>query len=419
MKGYDLLSRTALGAAAALSLIVGPPAQAAASRDPGAAAFAQLTGDLDPPRRAQFCGYVAHNALEHSGNSPDPALRLNRAVAARQLSARLAPMLAKANAASSPDELQAIEGENGQMMGLLSYAPSDWIREQVEQGNAGEDDILGLFVTDVVQRCNAMLDKMKVPPAAPLSEAEAATPPPFTWDGDSAADIFADTALMPFTARLCTDGSATAADFAGAPLDERGKDGTSLLDWAIECGDKTGIAALLDAGFNASKPGAFGEMPLARAAKRKVPSILQVLLERGVSPNAIGKPRSALAEAYDPDVKGGGQNFRLLREAGAGLGFPSFDWSMWSTWTLYARWEEILANLGEFDSDPVSLGRTVSRELERDPPRASKAALEQIKARLIADFGVCFPIGALIDYPKDARGYYLQPDCPGKGAPQP
>lgn len=52
-------------------------------------------------------------------------------------------------------------------------------------------------------------------------------------------------------------------------------------------------------------------------------------------------------------------------------------------------------------------------DLERNGgPRGNAKALEEIKARLIADYGVCFPVGPTFGAPKDARGYIIQPDCP-------
>ena len=408
MKGAGLAATALM--AAAVAIVPGSPGSAAAKGEPGAAMFARLTDRLDVPRRAQFCGYVARHALKQAGNSPDPAMRLSRAKEARQLAARLAPLLAKANAGTSADQLRTIERENGEMMGLLSYAPSDRVKEQLRSGES--DDILGLFITDVSSRCHAMLDRMKVPPPSPPGPDDAGALPPFTWRGESARDIFAGTGLEHFEERLCTGGSAAAADFAGAHLSARGKDGISLLDWAMQCGDRQGFVALLNAGFDPAQPGITGRPVLVLSAKHKDSFYLQTLLERGISPDAAGDTRPAVAEAYDPVAEGGGANFQLLREAGANLNLPTYDWSMWSTWALYARWEEILANWSEFRSDPVALGRTVSMELERRPPRGNATALDQIKQRLIAEHGVCFPVGPTFGMPRDERGFYLQPECP-------
>ncbi len=237
--------------------------------------------------------------------------------------------------------------------------------------------------------------------------------PAFRWRGLSAGKAFADTLLVPFAAKLCTGAATLASDFAGAPLAQRGVDSVSLLDWAMECGDTVGFAALLGAGFDAAAPGAFDDPIVVVAAEKRDLFYLETLLAAGVKPDTLGLRETALKAAYDTMDPTGGKAWQMLRGAGANLDFPDFDHSMWWSFALYADWEQILAHWSEFGSDPVALARLVSMDLGRNGgPRGNASALEQIKARLIADYGVCFPVGPTLGAPKDERGYLLQPDCP-------
>ncbi len=397
--------QAALAFAAMLAMLV-PAAPAAA--DPGATMFKRLTDNMTRARKVQFCAYVAASGTALAGESPDPAKRAARAAAAARLAARFAPDLAKANAGLSPDDLAAIERENNEVMGLLSYAPSDELAALVEA--EGEDaDIVGLFADGWMRRCDGLANKLKLPPAPAMTMPA----PAFRWRGISAAEAFANTGLAPFADRLCKGEALAAADFAGAPLEERGKDGVSLIDWAMACGDKAGFAALLAAGLDPATPSFFGNLILVRAAEKRDLFYLETLLAAGVKPDALGSAGTALKAAYDTMVPDGGKAWQMLRAGGASLNFPAYDWSMWSTWGLYADWEEMLAHWSEFGSDPVALARSISMDLDRSGgPRGNAAALQEIKARLIAEHGVCFPVGPTFGAPKDERGYILQPDCP-------
>lgn len=417
----------------ALAFSVYPlPAQA----NPGGQAFQQMTGDMSRGRKVQFCAYLAQNAAEQASETPDAAKRMARASAAAQMTARLAPELAKANARLSANDLAAIESENDVIMGLLSYAPSDELAAQIKAEGAG--DLIGLFLADVMGRCDAMIDKLGI---AKAQEGPApAAPVTFRWDGRTVDEAFVETAAAPFAKRLCRGLPVSAADFAGLPRGERDKTGLTLLDWTIQCRDRAGFTALIAAGGLS----ALSDTTLNLAAMRaKMGDLwfLGALLDNGVPPDsegsvgsggmvmsepvgtgatagsimsgAGGSGESVLSNLYDPLEPDGGKAYQLMRAAGADINFPDYDGSMWSKWLFYARWDEILAHWGKFEGDPVKLGRSISVELARPgKPRGNAANLEQIKARLVADHGFCFPVGALKDLPKDERGFYMQPDCP-------
>ncbi len=402
----DGLKRWATLAAAAL-LAGAVPTVPAAAADPAAQMFKRLTDPLPRARKVQFCAYVAANGGVLAGEAPDPATRSARATTAARLSARLAPELARANAGFSPENLARIERENREMMGLLSYAPADALGEQLKAG--GESvDIIGLFADDVMRRCDALADKLKLPAAPAIAAAE----PGFRWFGGTAAETFTGTGLAPFAERLCKGEALAAADFAAAPLAERGTEGTSLLDWAMACGDKAGFAAIVAAGAELDAAGVFSSPPLMQAAGKSDLFWLETLLAAGAKPDALGPEGTALNKAYNTSDPTGGRAWQILRAAGASLNFPSAEQSMWWSFALYADWEQILANWDEFDSDPVALARSISMDLERSGgPRGNAKALEEIKARLIGGHGVCFPVGPTYGAPRDARGYLVQPDC--------
>jgi hypothetical protein len=363
---------------------------------------------MTPQRRAQFCAYVAEQGLGLVAETPDPDRRRALLAEAFGLRERLAPVLA--NAPVPPDQQRAEAQENGQIMGLLSYAPSNRIRVAVESGVADEDDVGTLFVADVITRCHVLLDRMKVAPAPGLPPLPI---PVFRWRGLTAEQAFAGTPLAPVVARLCM--GRPPGDLAGLPLTARGKDGESLLDWALQCRDRAAYTALLAAGHDPDAPGAAGDPPLVRAAGKRDLTYLKALLAKGAKPDAIGTRQSALAAAFTWDKPDGGEAFALLRAAGASLNFPDFDRSVWREWTSRGRWKLVLANLSDFKGDPVGLARWVTMDQEH-PGRRTSPELAEVRRRLEADHGVCFPVGAMIDLKKDARGFYIQPDCP-KPAP--
>lgn len=135
---------------------------AAAQSDPAERAFAMVTGRMEAARRVQFCAFVAQSAMTQAAEEPTPTLRASREWEARSLRARLAPHLERANASLSATDLQRIERENNEYMGLLSYAPSQEIGRRLNADPAVMEDFLGLWLSDIGSRCNFMLDAMGV-----------------------------------------------------------------------------------------------------------------------------------------------------------------------------------------------------------------------------------------------------------------
>ncbi len=134
-----------------------------------------VTGRMEAARRVQFCAFVAQHAITQATEAPTPTLRTNRELEAQSLQARLAPHLERANASLSATDLERIERENNEYMGLLSYAPSQEIGRRLNDP-AVVEDFLGLWLSDIGSRCNVMLDAMGV------TQVEVPDPPKIVTD---------------------------------------------------------------------------------------------------------------------------------------------------------------------------------------------------------------------------------------------
>jgi hypothetical protein len=130
---------------------------ASARPDPADQVFATVTERMEAARVVQFCAFVAQHALTLAAEAPTQELQARRETEARRLQARLATHLERANASLSAADLQRIERENNEYMGLLSHAPSREIGSRLNDP-AVEQDFLGLFLSDIVSRCNGTLD---------------------------------------------------------------------------------------------------------------------------------------------------------------------------------------------------------------------------------------------------------------------
>lgn len=389
----------------ALGLALITAAPAVAQPDPAEATFARLTRAMPAPRRAQFCAYVATQGLDLVVETPDPQRRRALLADAFSLRDRLRPVLAKARPPAADDQ------ENGQIMGLLSYAPSTRIKAAIDRGEAEPDDVGTLFVADVISRCNAMLDAMKVAPAPALPPLPI---PVFRWAGLAAADSFAGTPLAPVAARLCMGNPP--GDLAGMSFSARGKNGESLLDWAMQCRDRAAFTALLAAGHDPDAPGAGDEPPLVRAAGLRDTSYLAALLAKGAKPDAIGRGGTALEAAYQWSKPDGGERFVMLRAAGASLHFPDASKSLWTSWFSSGSWQRLLDNWAEFKGDPVYLAWLMRTRLKNEA-MSKDAGMAEVKRRLETEHGVCFPVTDLLALKQDARGFYIQPACAPPAAP--
>jgi len=161
------LSRTVFGplslAIACLLAGVFAISPAAAQSDPAELVFTTLIGQMDAARRVQFCAFVAQNAVTQATEAPTPMLRTSRELQAQRLQSRLAPHLERANASLSESDLERIERENNEYMGLLSYAPSQEIGRRLNDP-AVMEDFLGLWLSDIGSRCDVMLDAMGITP---------------------------------------------------------------------------------------------------------------------------------------------------------------------------------------------------------------------------------------------------------------
>jgi hypothetical protein len=279
------------------------------------------------------------------------------------------------------------------------------------------------FSSILAMRCHQSLDENGVPDdsSEPTPEFIEATTR-FRFRGMDYVETFKDTDLSDYAKEMCKGGEAP--DFTDAPLEQRGHEGMSLLDWAIECEDKPAFEALIAAGFDLDAKGLWENPPLVNSATEQRLWYLRAMLDAGANPDATGVNKTALAEALndlDASNRGGDTMaaFNLLRERGASLNFPEFGKSIWFEWGLFGRkggWNAILDHWDEFDSDPVEMAELVEGVLDGDLGwlESQKPQARKVKALLIEQFGVCFPVGNTYELPTDERGFVIQPNCPKK-----
>jgi hypothetical protein len=226
--------------------------------------------------------------------------------------------------------------------------------------------------------------------------------------GHTAGDLFIEPRIAALARAACTGGSEAVAKAVRSGADPNAfaqervrRRGTAIivtpLLWAVDCGNLSGVDALLEAGADPNLTEQFGETPVTFAAENRDPAILQLLLSRGGDPNAhdgqytaleiamraghsfekwegIAKVRAwanwdaLLAAGADPDrVAPGG---RPLIESAA-----LFDMFETVEWFLNRGWN------GDFED----LARRLEIAESSGPIDAEQsAALQRIKARLAA-----------------------------------
>jgi hypothetical protein len=379
-----------------------------------------VTLGMDRLQIIVLCHTIAQGYAAFAAGDTDRDRRIGKFAEVWRFEQRLLAPLEQARAELGVSGFARAETESNQAMGLLSMmADPEFGPVSPSSEPRSELDLIYAWIGGHAARCDQMLDDMGVarvsgePPAEYLESMAG-----FRYRGAGAAEIFAGTALVPYAGAMCR--GEAAPDFAGAPLDQRGYEGMSLLDWAIECDDRAAFDALIAAEFDLNAKGLWEDPPLVSTASEKRLWFLTRLLDEGVNPDTMGKSRSALMEANtDLDaINYGGDTraaFDLLRERGATLDFPDFTGSMWYQWSLQdTRWDLILQHWDEFGSDPVELAAVLEYYLSGRMNWAKKehegAALE-VKQRLIEQHGVCFPVGRTFEMQRDERGFRIQPDC--------
>lgn len=375
-----------------------------------------VTLGMRQPEIIVLCHTVAQSFATFAAAETDRDSRIAKFVEVWRFEQRLADPFEQARKALGESGYSRALIKSGQSMNLLSMMPDP----QIEQDLSAGDDIMFVWAMNLAFRCDQMLDEMgiaKVSGAPPPEYFEAKTR--FRFRGADYAEIFADTELGPYAEKMCRGGAAP--NFAAAPLDQRGLEGMSLLDWAIECEDRASFDALIAAGIDLNANGLWGDPPLVRTASEKRLWFLTRLLDEGVNPDTMGRSESALlTSTSDLDaINSGGDTraaFNLLRERGASLNYPNFQGSIWNRWGLHeTRWDLILEHWGEFETDPVELASDLEFYLSGDMNWARKeyeGAAREVKALLIKDYAVCFPVGKVFEMKRDERGFRIQPDCP-------
>ena len=374
-----------------------------------------VTLGMSQPEIIVLCHTVAQSFGVFAAAETDRDSRIAKFVEVWRFEQRLVEPFEQARKALGEKGYNRALRISGESMNLLSMMPDP----QIKQGLQAGDDLMFDWATGLASRCDQMLDEMgiaKVSGDPPSEYLMAKTR--FRYRGADYAEIFADTELGPYAEKMCF--GIAAPDFAGAPLDQRGYGGMSLLDWAIECEDRASFDALIAAGIDLDANGLGDDPPLVRTASEKRLWFLTRLLDEGVDPDTMGRTESALlTSTSDLDaINFGGDTlaaFNLLRARGASLNFPNFQDSLWNRWALHGtRWDLILEHWAEFESDPVELASLLEFFFSGNMNWASnefEGAARDVKALLNEEYGVCFPVGNVFEMKKDERGFRIQPDC--------
>lgn len=362
--------------------------------------FGAFLMELDAPQRAIACGEIAETLAQGAAAAAEPRERAERLPQAWRLSQRVAAAREQAMTTLSEREIARLKNELGQVMTMSSLVPDpEYAKIELDVSEGG---FLFQFAAMHAQRCHQSLDENGVPD-------DTSQPTPeyidrhtrFRFRGMDYAAAFAETGLGPFAQTICRNQAAF--DFTGAPLDQRGDNGMSLLDWAVECEDRAAFDALIAAGMDLNARGLWKNPPVVNSATEKRLWYLTRLLDSGASPDAVGSGRSALVKATsDLDaINFGGDTraaFNLLRARGASLNFPDSQGSMWHEWGLHDRnegWDMILRHWDEFASDPVEMASLAESVLEGhlNWMNDQKGKAAKVKALLIEQYGLCFPVG--------------------------
>lgn len=185
-----------------------------------------------------------------------------------------------------------------------------------------------------------------------------------------ASDVFSNPRMLE-AARAVEEGDTarlTALVRSGLNVNERGKQGATLVVWAMKSLKKNSLRTLLLLKADPNLALDNKDSPVTMAAGAPDPEILKILLEGGANPNArnrLGDP--AVTEALDRSLW---RNFELLVAHGADLNATDRAGS-----TLLARLAQVnqfldverLLDRGIDINKPNRRGRTLAWYIERSP----------------------------------------------------
>lgn len=130
---------------------------------------------------------------------------------------------------------------------------------------------------------------------------------------------FQDPAIVPLAEAVAAGDLARIRSLApSADLSARGRDGVTLLEWAVWNERAEALAALLEAGADASAPGMDGETVAHMAAMARDPEYLEVLIGHR-APIDIAGPRGGWTPTFRAVQSRRDAQVGLLLKAGADL----------------------------------------------------------------------------------------------------
>lgn len=215
--------------------------------------------------------------------------------------------------------------------------------------------------------------------------------------GRTSVEAFADASVAKLADAACEGDAASVKQAIESGVDPNavGFEGVTPLIWALNCGNPTGLEALLLAGANPNQAAKRGYSAVYLAATMADPVLLKALLNNKGNPNAHNESdtKSALDEALSLGINTGAwNNYYALIDAGADINREnSIGWTIADQAAALGRFDKVFELLDRgYKRNLLGLGRIVqNRVVPKDSPQASWQA--KTKERLSSS-GIRFPI---------------------------
>jgi len=211
--------------------------------------------------------------------------------------------------------------------------------------------------------------------------------------GRTAADVFVQAEPLNLARAACRGDRAEVATLVenGADPNDTGKEGVTVLAWALACDNTEGVEALLKAGADPNKL-VGGKVPPAFFSFIRKTETLQILLKHGANLNGLDREGddSLLMAAFEhSDNSGIWENFYLLIHSGADINFSPTGISTVAT---------VAANSVRYDKVVELLEMGYSYQLNdlglliQTPDEPSQEIFRRKAVTILKSRGVIFPV---------------------------
>jgi ankyrin repeat protein len=211
--------------------------------------------------------------------------------------------------------------------------------------------------------------------------------------GRTAADVFVQAEPLNLARAACRGDRAEVATLVenGADPNDTGKEGVTVLAWALACDNTEGVEALLKAGADPNKL-VGGKVPPAFFTVSRKTASLQILLKYGADPDGVdeeGDDSLLMAAVQHAAAGGGWENFNLLIHSGANINFSPTGISTVAT---------VAAGLVQYDKvvELLDLGYNYRLDylglLIQTPDEPSQEIFRRKAVTILKSRGVIFPV---------------------------